>query len=237
MLYPVDLFLEYVPPQTDFIHKLAQLIEDMDDEDFRFKQMFEEKKDIDCTEYFGKGNARKGYKNKYDLYNPIESPPVYPRLKDRQRVWDAFIPFTPGQFIDLCDECWDLWMLPREGNFPKGRKHSIETCLFTTIGILKTGHSDLEMEAAAEMSHGLINTEFERNLTILDKVLEKEMYLLTDWEKGMCRGKAKSHPDLIYYLDGCDFAVRVGENKYLYKTHKKNVKHQRAMRAQILVDS
>ena len=74
-------------------------------------------------------------------------------------------------------------------------------------------------------------------LTILDKVLEPEMKLLTVVEKTMCSGAAKSHPGMMYYLDGCDFPVRIGENKYLYKTHKKNVKHQRAIRAQILVDS
>ena len=95
------------------------------------------------------------------------------------------------------------------------------------------------MEAVAEMSHGLINIEFKRMLGILDKILEPEMGLLEDWEKNRCREAAKSSPGILYYLDGCDFPVRVGDksHKYLYKTHKKNVKHQRAIRAQILVDS
>ena len=95
----------------------------------------------------------------------------------------------------------------------------------------------MEIEAVAEMSHGLINMEFERMLTILDKVLEHEMQLLTDWEKAICSGAAKSHSGILYYLDGCDFPVRIGENKHIYKTHKKNLKHQRAIRAQILIDS
>ena len=120
---------------------------------------------------------------------------------------------------------------------PRGTTHGIEACLFTTLAILKTGQSDLEMEAVSEMSHGLINIEFKRMLGILDKILEPEMGLLKDWEKDKCRGAAKSSPGILYYLDGCDFAVRVGEHKYLYKTHKKNVKHQRAIRAQILIDS
>ena len=103
--------------------------------------------------------------------------------------------------------------------------------------MITLGMSELEMEAVAEMAHALINIEFERMLTILDKVLEPEMSLLSDWEKRYCKGAAKSDPNMLYYLDGCDFPVRVGENKFLYKTHKKNVKHQRAIRAQILIDS
>ena len=43
---------------------------------------------------------------------------------------------------------------------------------------------------------------------------------------------AKLHPNLLHYLEGCDFPVRVGENKFSCKTHKKNVKHQCVIRAQ-----
>ena len=236
MLYPYfDVLLEVdIPEKTDYLVRLAQLVDDLEDEEFRFKRYLVDGSDTDGEEYFGKGNAKKGYKQKYKKYNPSK---VYTRLKDRQRVWDAFIPFTPAQFIELCDECMNLWILPRQGDIPKSRKHQIEACLFSTIGSLKTGMSDLEMEGVVQMSHGLINIEFERMLTILDKVLETEMNLLTDSEKEICTGAAKSHPGILYYLDGCDFPVRIGENKYLYKTHKKNVKHQRAIRTQILVDS
>ena len=209
----------------------------MDDEAYIYAQYFlDESEDDDSKEWIGKGNAKKGYKNEYNLF---DTSPVYFRLRDRQRVWDAFSILSPSQFIDLCDECLPLWELPRspDANEPRARTHGIEACLFTTLGILKTGHSDLEMEAVAEMSHGLINIEFKRMLGILDKILEPEMALLKDWEKGKCIAAAKSSPGILYYLDGCDFAVRVGEHKYLYKTHKKNVKHQRAIRAQILVDS
>ena len=95
----------------------------------------------------------------------------------------------------MCDECLPLWELPRspDADEPRGRTHGIEACLFTTIAILKTGHSDLEMEAVSEMSHGLINIEFKRMLGILDKILEPEMSLLKDWEKDKCRGAENRH--------------------------------------------
>lgn len=193
MLYPVDILLEIqIPEKTDYIQKLAQLIDDFEDEDYKYQQIFDNDTDSDTEEYFGKGNAKRGYKEKYKWY---KSSQVYLRLKNRKRVWDAFIPFTPNQFLELCDECEPLWMLPRKGgDIPKGRKHPIEGCMFSVLGILKTGFSDLEMEAVSQISHGLINVEFERMLTILDKVLEDELSLLKDWEKDVCRGAAKSHP-------------------------------------------
>lgn len=236
MLYPVDLFLEIeVQTETEVVQRLARVIDDIEDEEYKYQQLFQEDSDSDCNEYFGRGNAKKGYRENYKRYGPSR---VFSKLKDRQRVWDAFIPFTPAQFLNLCDECEPLWMLPRNGGDEVHvRKHPIEGCMFSVLGILKTGMSDLEMEAVSQISHALINIEFEWMLTCLDKVLEPEMSLLRDWEKDTCKGAAKSHPGIIYYLDGCDFAVRVGQNKHLYKTHKKNVKHQRAMRAQILVDS
>ena len=209
------------------------MMEDMDDEEYMYKNIFHKQKEEE-NEYFGRGNAKRGYRNEYNLY---ESSQVFHNLKDRERVWNAFSLLTPPQFLDLCDECFPLWSIPRTGDDPHGRKHGIESCLFITLGILKTGMSDLEMEAVAGMSHGLISMEFERMLTILDKVLELEMSLLTPWEKAQCAGAADSVPNLLYYLDGCDFPVRVGANKFLYKTHKHNVKHQRAIRAQILIDS
>ena len=239
MLYPVDLSLDAFGyehnEETDYILRLAQLVEDMDDEEFTCKQHFRDVIDNDNNEHFGRGNARMGYRKEYNRYEPS---PVFDRLSVRPRVWNAFCPFTPSQFQTLSKECKPLWWLPRKGDGePRAKKHGVEACLFSTIGMLKTGHSDLEMEAVAEMSHGLINMEFERMLTILDKVLEHEMQLLTDWEKVICSGAAKSHSGILYYLDGCDFPVRIGEKKHMYKTHEKNLKHQRAIRAQILIDS
>ena len=219
--------------KTDWLHNVAMIIDDMEDEEYMYKNIFNKEHQTE-TEYFGRGNAKKGYRNKYKLY---DSSPVFYMLRDRERVWNAFSLFTPTQFLDLCAECLPLWSIPRTGDEPQGRKHGIESCLFITLGILKTGMSDLEMEAVAQMSHGLISMEFERVLTILDKVLESEMELLAPWEKAQCTGAASSDPNLLYYLDGCDFPVRVGVNKFLYKTHKHNVKHQRAIRAQILIDS
>ncbi len=243
MLYPVDILLDYLDienprqnkEETDWIYRVAQIVEEMDDEKYTYKHVFNTDTNTQ-SEHFGKGNAKLGFKAPYQPYKP--NPPVFWRLKDRDRVWNAFSLLKPEQFVELCDECEHIWRLPRTGGDQEGsRKHGIETCLFVTLGILKTGMSDLEMEAVAQMSHGLINVEFERMLSILDKVLEPEMSLLTDWEKRYCSRAAKSYPNMLYYLDGCDFPVRVGENKFLYKTHKKNVKHQRAIRAQILIDS
>ena len=58
------------------------------------------------------------------------------------------------------------------------------------------------------------------------------MSLLEDWKKQLCSTAANLHPNPLHYLEGNDFPVRVGENKFLYKTHKKNIKHQRVIRAQ-----
>ena len=238
MLYPADIYFAIDnehenDEETEWICNVAQIIEQMDEEKYSFENVFNEDTESK-NEYFGQGHAKAGCKQPYQTY---DSSPVFWDLKDRDRVWRAFSLFTAEQFEELCDECMQLWSLPRTGDGDGRRKHGIESCLFITLGILKTGMSDLEMEAVAKMSHSLINIEFERMLTILDKVLEFEMCLLEDWEKQVCSTAAKSYPNLLYYLDGCDFPVRVGENKFLYKTHKKNVKHQRAIRAQILVDS
>ena len=56
-------------------------------------------------------------------------------------------------------------------------------------------------------------------------------------EKEICIGAAKSHPFIMYYLDGCDFPIRIAKDGWMYKTHKDNVKKHRAFRAQILIDS
>ena len=68
------------------------MIDDIEDEEYKFQQFCEEDADSETDEYFGRGNAKKGYKEKYKRYKPSC---VYTRLKNRKRVWDAFVAFTP----------------------------------------------------------------------------------------------------------------------------------------------
>ena len=139
--------------------------------------------------------------------------------------------------MDLCDEIRSQWELLRKGDNPGSRKHPLEAQLFATIGMLSTGLGYLAMEGLVEINAGLLCIEFARNLFILDKVLDYEMELMDDEEKEMCATAARSHPYICYYVDGCDFALRIGLQKWMYLTTKKNVKNRTAIRAQILIDS
>ena len=152
-------------------------------------------------------------------------------------MWNAYCLFSPEDFLDLCDEIRLEWMLPRTGNGLGNRKHPIEAQLFATIGMLSTGLGHPAMEGLVEINAGLLCIEFARNLLILDKVLDYEMELLNEEEKSMCQSAAKSHPYICYYVDGCDFALRIGLQKWMYLTTKKNIKNRTAIRAQILIDS
>ena len=109
--------------------------------------------------------------------------------------------------------------------------------LFTTIGILSTGMNDLSMETVADVSNGLICLEFERNLGILGILLDDEMKLMADDEKNTCYGSCNSDPDVIYFIDGCDFGIKKRKDAWMWKTHKDNVKGNKAVRAQIICDS
>eukprot|EP01083_Nonionella_stella_P179103 634758_1 len=105
------------------------------------------------------------------------------QLRYLERPWSSFIFCSPNDFDVLCNLIYPRWILPRYGHCIKGRKHPVDACLFSVLGILKTGLSDGGMEAVVRMSHGLINIEFER----------------------ICRGSARCLYDLIYLIDGCDF--------------------------------
>ena len=127
--------------------------------------------------------------------------------------------------------------MPRSGDGFGGRKHPLEAQLFATIGMLSTGMSYSAMEGLVEINAGLLCIEFARNLAILDRKLDYEMELLDEEEKQMCEKAAKSHPYVCYYVDGCDFALRIGLQKWMYLSTKKNIKNKTAIRAQILIDS
>eukprot|EP01084_Bolivina_argentea_P139722 245780_1 len=185
-------------------------------------------------EYYGHGNAKKGYREAYDLY---DSSDVVKRLLRKKAVWHSYILFGESEFIKLCDDIYDKWSEPRTGDCPRGRKHPVQACLFAVLGIMRTGMTTLNMEGLAGMPSSLINVEFKRILQILDEVLASELTLLSDEEKKQCYGSAPSNRNIIYYLDGCDFPVRISRHKWLYKTHKSNVKKNTAIRAQILIDS
>lgn len=145
--------------------------------------------------------------------------------------------FSPLDFLDLCDEIRDKWEEPRYGDNPQGRKHPLEAQLFATIGMLSTGMSYKAMEGLVGINAGLLCVEFERILFILDEMLDYEMCLMDEEEKAECVGAAKSHPYIIYYVDGCDFAIKIGLQKWMYLTTKQNIKSRTAIRAQILIDS
>ena len=93
------------------------------------------------------------------------------------------------------------------------------------------------MEAVVGMPGSLINVEFERMLRILDAEYESELFLMNEEEKKCCIGAAQSEPYIMYYVDGCDFALQIAKHKWMYLTQKKNIKSRTAIRAQILIDS
>lgn len=113
----------------------------------------------------------------------------------------------------------------------------MEAMLFTTICCLKTGLTDLGLEGMCNIPAALISLDLPRILTILDDLLVDEMQLLTEEEKEQCRGSAESDEQIVYWVDGSDFAIKIGKFGWMYKTHKSNVHRQKAVRAQILTDS
>ena len=145
--------------------------------------------------------------------------------------------FEPKDFLDLCEEIRFQWELPRSGDSPGDRKHPLESQLFATIGMLSTGMSYTAMEGLVGINSGLLCVEFARNLFILDEKLDYEMSLMDEDEKAACFGAANSNPYIMYYVDGCDFALKIGLQKWMYLTTKKNIKNNTAIRAQILIDS
>ena len=96
--------------------------------------------------------------------------------------------------------------------------------------------SDVAMEGLARIASSLIHLEFERMLLILDKHLD-DLHLLDEEEKAQCIGASKAHPNLLYWVDGCDFPFSNASERWMYKTHKPNVPKQCGIRAQILCDS
>ena len=130
-----------------------------------------------------------------------------------------------------------MWSLPRKRYQIRPRKHGIEACLFAVLGILSTGISDPAMEAVVEIPDSLICVEFERVPKILDRVFADQIFLMDEEEKAMCVGAAQSNPYIMYYIDGCDFALQIADKAWMYSTQKKNIKKRTAIRAQILVDT
>ena len=185
-------------------------------------------------EYYGKGNAKKGYRAGYQYY---DSSPVFEKWCTRPWVWNSFILYDPDEFLKLCDEIEEDWAQPRYGEQMRPRKHGVRACLFAVLAMLRTGNTYLNMEAVIEMPAALICIEFERLLGILDNHLEGELFLMDDEEKAICVGASECEPYVMYYIDGCDFALRIAKHKWLYMTHKTNVAKNTAMRAQIIIDS
>ena len=122
------------------------------------------------------------------------------------------------------------------GDQQRPRKHQVEAILFAVLAALTTGLSDVALEGLCGIPASLITIEFERVLGILDEVLG-DLELLNDAEKAICRDASKSADGIIYYLDGCDFPLRIGQHCWMYKSHKKNCHRQKGIRAQVLIDS
>ena len=151
-------------------------------------------------------------------------------------MFQAFALNTPSEHCKLSNLIYEKWSEPRgDGMHPRGRKHQVDAILFAVIGSLRTGMTDLAMEGLCGIPASLLCIEFERTLRILDEVLD-ELFLMNDEEKMQCRGAAKSYPGLLYIIDGADFPIRVGRHSHIYRTHKKNVHKQQAVRAQMIID-
>lgn len=137
----------------------------------------------------------------------------------------------------MCSEIYPQWRKPRYGFEERPRKHPIEACLFAVMGCLTQAMTNIAMEVTVGMAASLIDIEFVRILKILDVHLNDHWGLMSDEEKKMCIGAAKSCPLLMYYIDGCDFPIELAFDRWVYKTHKENVKKKSAVRAQILIDT
>lgn len=150
-------------------------------------------------------------------------------------VWKRYVIFEPDDFQKIVEDIEPRWLMPRIGEQPRGRKHPCEALLFSTIGCLCTGMSELAMEGVTGIPASLINIDFERNLKFLDEY--PELYLMNDEEKKLCVGAAQSDSNIMYYVDGCDFSLQIAKEGWMYKTHKENIPKKRAIRVQILIDS
>lgn len=129
------------------------------------------------------------------------------------------------------------WSRSRNGGCDRPRKHGLEACLFSVLAALNTGMTNLNLEGLCEMPASLINVEFVRILKILDDVLDDEMSLLTPLQRNDRMGACQSDPNIVYFCDGVDFEYQVSKHKWIFMSHKKNVKKGTAIRAQILVDA
>ena len=217
---------------------LQKMEEDGDEDDFMMWHIIQSQQKANKKRhkpYYGRGNAVSGQRRAYQPYPPST---VFERNYTRPRVWNNFVRLLDvPDFLALCDLIEWKWMLPRNGGLNiRPRKHPLRALMFSVMGILSTGVSDVTMEGVSGVSAGLIGAEFENILILLNDALDG-LFLLDDEDKRRVRGSCKSNPNILYFVDGCDIAVAELKEAWLWKTHKKNVKGQKAMRAQILVDA
>ena len=159
------------------------------------------------------------------------------QVSPRVSIFANFALFDPPEFEKLCGEIYPEWRKPRYGDQIRPRKHPIEACLFAVMGCLTQAMTNKAMEVTVGMAASLIDIEFVRILKILDAHLDCRWGPMNDEEKLMCIGAAKSCPWIMYYIDGCDFPIELAFDRWVYKTHKDNVKKQCAIRAQVIIDS
>ena len=70
----------------------------------------------------------------------------------------------------------------------------MKACMFAVMGSPCTGVDDFTMKAVCNMSNGLICSEFERLMFILDEEL-KQLELVEQEEKTLCTGVCTSAPN------------------------------------------
>ena len=121
----------------------------------------------------GTGNAKNGYRKRYHLYEPSN---VLAELSIKEDVWHHHIPFTIEDFYDICAEMYEDWILPRNGsNIIRPRKHPIESSIIGTISTLTQGNSFKTTEFGLKIDDSLIKLDFERNLTLMNRIFDYEM--------------------------------------------------------------
>ena len=146
------------------------LVDDDSDNDYVDIDM-DEMKDFDKPTP-GRGNAMIGYRDQYHLYAPSS---VFPELSVKEDVWKGHIPFKPNDFLEICNELYQYWRLPRAGYRISGRKHGIESSLFGTISILRTANTLINIESTIKVDQALIDIDFQRNLELMSDHLSYEI--------------------------------------------------------------
>ena len=155
---------------TDIQSPLFWAICDDDDDWLLMKKI---KESNAKQEYVGKGNARAGFRRPYVLYQPSD---IYQRILSKGDIWHKYAIFEKEDFDELIEEIKMEWEKPRYGTQQRSRKHPIQSSILGTFGILRAGETLLQREAHCGIDDSLIHIDLYRNVEILVKQLEDEIY-------------------------------------------------------------